>query len=84
MKNKLISYCIIFFCAGVFVGFVLTTIYVKDCFREEIIVNVTPRGISAFYNSGNLRYGRIDRQEFKVYFKNGIQTGDEFIGYAYK
>ena len=83
-KTDLISKCIIFFCAGVFISFVLTMIFVKNTFNDEIIVKVTPYGIARFYNSGGLKYGRIDRQEFKVVFKNGRQVRDERLGYAYK
>ena len=83
-KTDLISKCIIFFCAGVFVGFILCMVYVKDVFNDEIIVKVTPHGIARFYNSGGLKYGRIDRQEFKVVFKNGQQVRDERLGYVFK
>lgn len=78
------SMLVISFCVGAFISFVLTMIFVKNTFNEEIIVKVTPYGIARFYNSGGLKYGRIDRQEFKVVFKNGVQIFDERIGYAFK
>ena len=90
MKIKLMdsatiySMLVISFCVGAFISFVLTMIFVKNTFNEEIIVKVTPYGIARFYNSGGLKYGRIDRQEFKVVFKNGVQIFDESIGYAFK
>ena len=83
-KTDLISKCIIFFCAGVFVGFILCMVYVKDVFNDEIIVKVTPIGISRFYHSGDVKYGRINRQDFNVVFKNGVQVYDEWLGYTYR
>ena len=83
-KTDALSYIVMAFCVGMFVSFILTAVYVKDVFNDEIIVKVTPYGIARFYNSGDLKYGSIDRQEFKVVFKNGVQVFDERIGYAYK
>ncbi len=82
-KSTFISYLIIVFLAGIFIGYTLTVIYAKDVFRKEYTVKVTPMGISAFYNSDSIRYGRILRQEFKVVFKNGVQVSDSWEGYAY-
>jgi len=90
MKIKLMdsatiySMLVISFCVGAFISFVLTMIFVKNTFNDEIIVKVTPHGIARFYNSGGLKYGRIDRQEFKVVFKNGQQVRDERLGYVFK
>lgn len=80
-KTDLISYIIIAVSAGIFIGFVLCAIYVKNVFRQEMLVSVTPIGISNIYYSGDVRYGRIPRQTFKVVFKNGVQVYDEWIGY---
>ena len=79
-----IAILVITFIVGIFVGYTLTAVYAKDVFNKEVIVSVSPYGWT--YNPyTNIRQkGRIDRQDFKVIFKNNIQRNDEWIGYTYE
>ena len=90
MKMRLVEYStiliftIIIFIAGMFTGYILTMVYAKDVFNKEIVVSVSPHGWT--YNPyTNIRQkGRIDRQDFKIIFKNNIQRNDEWLGYTYE
>ncbi len=79
-----IAILVITFIAGMFIGYTLTVVYAKDVFNKEVIVSVSPHGWT--YNPyTNIRQkGRIDRQDFKIVFKNSIQLNDEWIGYTYE
>lgn len=84
LTADLISSCIIFFVVGVFVGVILTMVYVKDVFEKEYTVSVTPRGYSYHPYTNIRQMGVIDRQEFKIFFRNGIQISDEWLKYSYE
>lgn len=83
-KTDLISYLVIGVCAGMFLGYVLTMTLIKNVFREEFTVKVTPIGLMRDpYKVGYIIKGRISQQEFKVYFRNGVQTNSEWLGYSH-
>ena len=83
-RTDFISYIVIALCTGIFIGFILTSIYVKNVFKDEITVSVSPQGNLHDPYTNEHYTGRIDRQRFKIYFRNGNQTNDEFLGYSYR
>lgn len=84
MKNKLISYCIISFCVGAFISFILTMTLVKDVFSKEIVVKVQPMGYSHYpYPPYKHYFTTLPYELHEVKIKNGNVVKVERLGYAY-
>lgn len=89
LKMKLIDYptiystLIIVLCAGIFIGFILTMVYVKDVLNDEFTVSVVPIGFNVNPYDHSLMRGRIHKQDFRIVFKNGNQVFAERLGYTH-
>ena len=83
-RTDFISKIIIAFCAGVFVGFILTAIYVKNAFEKELVVKVQPMGYSHYpYPPYQHFFTTLPYELHDVKIKNGNVVKVERLGYAY-
>ncbi len=83
-KSTFISYLIIVFCAGVFIGYVLTKIYSKKTFEKEIVVKIQPMGYSHYpYPPYNHYFTTLPYEKHRIIIKNGNVVKVERLGYAY-
>lgn len=83
-KTDLISCFVIGLCAGIFIGFILTSVFIKNVFTDEIIVKMQPMGTRQYpYYPYHQYFTNLPYEDHLVKIKNGNVVNVERLGFSY-